>query len=79
MAAFSKLKSGSWRAQVRRKGRYVGETFLRLDDAKRWALDVERQIDRGETPSPARLARLNTFGDLIDLHVEDMCVVGKAP
>lgn len=79
MAAFTKLNSGSWRAQVRRKGRYVGETFVRLDDAKRWALDVERQIDRGETPSPARLARLKTFGDLVDLHVEDMCVVGKAP
>ncbi len=79
MAVFSKLKSGSWRVQVRRKGRYVGETFLRRDDARRWALDVERQIDRGETPSPSRIARLQTFGDLVDLHVEDMCAVGKAP
>jgi len=44
-----------------------------------------RQVPLADTPyacrigSPARLARLSTFGDLIDLHVGDMCVVGKAP
>ncbi len=34
MATFTKLKSGSWRAQVRRKGWYVSETFLRREDAR---------------------------------------------
>lgn len=79
MATFTKLKSGSWRVQVRRKGRYVSETFLRREDARQWATDAERQVDRGETPTPSRIARLNTFGDLIDLHIADMKEVGKAP
>jgi integrase len=79
MATYTKLKSGSWRAQVRRKGQYVGETFLRRDDARRWATDTERQVDRGETPRPSRIARLSTVGDLIDLHIADMEDVGKAP
>ncbi len=72
MASFMKLPSGSWRVQVRRKGRYVSETFLRREDARRWALDAECQVDRGDGPIPSRLKRLKTFGDLIDLHVEDM-------
>lgn len=79
MATFTKLSSGSWRAQVRRKGRYISETFLRREDARQWATDVERQVDRGGTPQPSRIARLNTFGDLIDLHIADMKEVGKAP
>ncbi len=79
MATFTKLPSGSWRVQIRRKGRYVSETFLRRDDARIWAVDAERQIDRGEAPTESRIARLKTFGELIDLHIEDMCAVGKAP
>lgn len=79
MATFTKLSSGSWRVQVRRKGRYISETFLRRDDARRWATDAERQVDRGETPTGSKIARLNTFADLIDLHILDMKEVGKAP
>jgi integrase len=79
MATFTKLSSGSWRAQVRRKGRYISETFLRREDARQWATDNEREIDRGQTPQPSRIARLNTFGDLVDLHISDMKEVGKAP
>ncbi len=48
MATFTKRKSGSWRAQVRRKGKYVNAVFLRREDAEEWALEVERRIDRGE-------------------------------
>lgn len=79
MASIVKQKSGSWRVQVRRKGRSVSETFVRHEDAKRWAIDAERQIDRGEMPSTSRIAKLKTFGDLIDLHIADMKEVGKAP
>lgn len=79
MATYTKLGSGSWRVQVRRKGRYISETFLRREDARKWATDAERQVDRGETPTASRIARLRTFGDLIDLHVADMKEVGKAP
>ena len=78
MASFVKLPAGSWRAIVRRKSRYISETFRRKDDARAWALDAERQIDRGEAPKASRTARLRTFGDLIDLHIEDMKEVGRA-
>jgi hypothetical protein len=50
VATFTKLASGRWRVQVRRKRRYVAETFLRRKDAEEWALDAERAIDRGISP-----------------------------
>lgn len=53
--------------------------LLHLDDARRWATETEARIDRGEAPLPSRIARLDTFGGLIDLHIADMCAVGKAP
>jgi hypothetical protein len=56
----------------------VSETFLRRDDARRWATEAERQIDRGEAPNESHIARLKAFGELVDLHIDDMCDVGKA-
>jgi len=79
MASIRKQKSGAWRVQVRRKGRTLSETFVRYDDAKKWGAEAERQIDRGETPTLSRTAKLRTFGDLIDLHIVDMTDVGKPP
>lgn len=79
MATIRKQKSGRWRAQVRRKGRALSQTFVRYEDARSWAMDREREIERGETPLNARLARVRTFADLIDLHVADMKEVGRAP
>jgi integrase len=79
MASIRKQQSGRWRVQVRRKGRSVSETFSRYEDAKNWAIDAERQVDRGETPVTARIAKPRTFGELIDVHIEDMKEVGKAP
>ena len=79
MASIRKQKSGRWRAQVRRKGHVVSETFLRHEDAKGWSLDAERQIDRGEVPLTPRIAGLRTFKELIDLHVADLKEVGRAP
>jgi hypothetical protein len=79
MASIRKQKSGTWRVQVRRKGRTVSETFVRYDDAKKWGVDAERQIDRGETPTLSKVGKLQTFGDLIDLHIADMTDVGKPP
>jgi len=54
VATFTKLKSGSWRVQVRRKGKYVNDTFLRRKDAEEWALEIKRRIDRGEPPLATR-------------------------
>ncbi|MGO9774230.1 MAG: site-specific integrase [Roseiarcus sp.] len=77
MAAVTKLKSGSWRVQVRRKGKYVSETFLRRRDAEVWALDIECRIDRGDSPTKEFRRAAKTFGELIRLHMEDFSEVGK--
>jgi integrase len=77
MATFTQLGSGNWRAQVRRKGRYVAETFRRRKDAEEWALDTERCIDRGVALRPRSREQARTLGDLISLHIEDMHEVGK--
>ena len=79
LPTFTKLTSGSWRVQIRRKGHYASESFLRRDDARLWALKAERQIDLGESPTASRIDRLKTFGDLVDLHINDMIEVGKPP
>jgi integrase len=79
MPTIAKLPSGSWRVQVRRKGRYVSETFLRRDDALRWSRLAELSVDRNETPVSTRIGRLTKFGELIKLRIEDMTAVGKPP
>jgi integrase len=79
MATLVKLNSGRWRAQVRREGHVLGRTFTSKADARNWAIDREREIERGETPKNAKVLTLTTFGDLIDLHISDMKEVGKAP
>jgi integrase len=77
MATFTLLRTGSWRAQVRRKGVYAAETFHRKTDAQAWAREAELAIDQGvkppkrgqvATPKKGQL----TIGDLIDLHLTDM-------
>jgi len=79
MASITKLPSGAYRVQIRRKGRYASETFLRRDDAHRWARQAETRVDQGLAPNKSSVSRLTTFGDLIDLHIIDMCEVGKPP
>ena len=64
----TKVPSRSWQA-------IVGETFRRRDDAG--ALEAERQTDRGGAPKASRIAKLHTFADLIDLHIDDMKEVGE--
>jgi integrase len=64
---------------VRRNGFVLSETFARHQDARDWAIDREREIDRGEAPKTRRTAGVQTFGDLVDLHIADMKEVGKAP
>ena len=79
IATFTRFSSGSWRVQIRRKGRYVAETFLRHDHAREWATETENQIDRGRSPVGKRARATKTFGNLIDLHIDDMKDVGKPP
>ena len=79
MATFTQLASGNWRVQVRRKTRYVAETFRRRKDGEEWALEMERNIDRNGSSKPRVVRNVRTFGDLIDLHDEDMREVRRAP
>src|ERR1700730_10856442 len=43
VATFTQLASGNWRVQVRRKTRYVAETFRRRKDGEEWALEMVQQ------------------------------------
>ncbi|WP_323041678.1 hypothetical protein [Gemmobacter sp.] len=76
MATITKLPSGSWRVQVRRKGKYASETFLRRGDGEAWARAIEHRIDCGE-PILLEATATKTFGGLIDLHKSDLAQVGK--
>src|SRR5258708_24640589 len=69
VATFTQLASGNWRVQVRRKTRYVAETFRRRKDGEEWALEMERNIDRNGLSTPRTLEKLRTFGCLIRLHL----------
>lgn len=77
MATFVNLPSGSWRAIIRRKGRYISETFKLREDARRWATAQERAIDNGVTPKKTYIAEKTSLGDLIDLHIQDMADARK--
>lgn len=73
------MASGNRRVQVRCKTRYVAEAFRRRKDGEEWALEMERNIDRNGSSKPRAVRNVRTFGDLIDLHDEDMHEVGKPP
>ncbi len=77
MPVIVKLPSGNWRAQDRRKGRYVSGSFQRQRDAEEWALEAERSIDRGLTPRVVHVKDVKTFADIIDLYINDMEEAGK--
>lgn len=77
MATIKRLPSGTWRVQVRRKGHYLSDSFVLHKDAEAWARRMESEIDQGKTPAPKRVEGIKNFGDLIDLHIDDMKSVGK--
>ena len=77
MPVIVKLPSGNWRAQVRRKGKYVSNSFMRRADADAWALETERTIDQGRDPRLVNPLKVRSFSDIIDLHIKDMLEVGK--
>jgi hypothetical protein len=60
MASIRKQEAGTWRVQICRRGRSASENFVRYEDAKRWAVDAERQIDRGETLRDRPLILIST-------------------
>ena len=79
MGSITKLSTGRWRAQVRRKGVSTGRTFKRIGEAEEWVVETEARIDAGEGPPPKPKLKCETVADLVDIHIRDMCEVGKAP
>ena len=77
MASITKRPSVRYRVQIKRKGLYTSETFLRRDDAQKWARQAETLVDQGLPPDRSSVTRLHSFGDLVDLHRADMPAVGK--
>lgn len=70
MPVIVKLPSGNWRAQVRRKGKYISNTFRRRADADTWAIETERTIDKGIDPKAVNPRSVTTFSEIIDLHCD---------
>lgn len=67
MAAFQK-RGSTWRAIVRKKGRYASDSFRTKAEAQAWALEKELEFSaerRGDIPAGKTLA------DLIDKYVEE--------
>jgi hypothetical protein len=77
MPTIAKLPGDSWRVQLRRKGRHISKTFVHRDEALRWSRLAQLAVDRNETPISSSIARLTKFGELVQLHIEDMTAVGK--
>ncbi|WP_027793200.1 site-specific integrase [Paraburkholderia acidipaludis] len=53
-----------WRAQIRRGAITLSETFDTQAEAKAWAWDVERQLERGSFIDP-RIEKSTTLGELL--------------
>ena len=69
MATFRKLPSGSWQAQVRRKGEQTTtKAFPSKALAEQWARSIESQIDQGALIDRSEAER-TTLGDLIDCYL----------
>ena len=62
---------------VRRKGKYVNETFLRRKDAEEWGIHIEWRIDRQEPATTRKSHNVQLSGDLVALHRQDLGEVGK--
>ena len=72
-ATFTQLASGNWRVQVRRKTRYVAETFRRRKDGEEWALEMQRNIDRNGSSKPRTVRKVRTFGALSRIGRDGLC------
>jgi integrase len=69
MATLTKLPSGRWRAQVRRRGFYRAETFDKKAQARAWATEIESQISASQGLIRPKGAKLS---DLIERYRESV-------
>jgi helicase len=71
VASFTQLSSGNWRVQVRRKNRYVSETFRRRKDGEDLGARYGAQHRPQWITKTEGCCAGSNFGDIVDLHVED--------
>lgn len=69
MATFTRLPSGKWRVQVRKKGVYKATTFDLKTQAREWAASIESQISQSQT---GLITSRATLASLIDLHLDNV-------
>ncbi len=72
MGTIIKSKEGTWRAQVRRKGKYASQTFRLKTQAQSWIRDTEQLIEIGGEPKRPKVFSANTIGALVDLYLDDL-------
>ena len=72
MATISKLPSGKYRAQIRRKGIYRARTFLRKLDAQVWAAEHERAIEGGSSAGVIQAPVAMTLNDVIEAYLRQV-------
>jgi integrase len=77
MATFTKLKSGKWRAQVRKSGIYRNQTFQFKRDAEAWARQVEVQVEHVAATGYQPIPDDYSVGDLIDGYGQECNMGGR--
>ncbi len=74
MATFRK-RNGKWQVQIRVTGtRPINRTFIKKEDAQRWARDTEAQIQRGEHEQGREELKRLTLGDLVKRYRDTVTV-----
>jgi integrase len=69
MATFRKMPSGSWQVRIRRNAiPPISKTFNSKAAARRWARQIEVQVDEGNFVDRSELDK-TTLGDLIDRYL----------
>jgi integrase len=77
MASFTKLPSGKYRARVRVNGQYRGETFQTKTAARRWAAQIEGQLQDTDAGIKRKVAGM-TVGALVTAYIDEVVEVPGA-
>ncbi|MDG1097531.1 MAG: site-specific integrase [Methylophilaceae bacterium] len=65
-------RNGKWQARIVRKGQIpISKTFIRKSDAKRWARNIEAEMDNGFFINP-KLAEKTIFKELIERYIDEV-------
>ena len=80
MATVVQLPSGSWRAQIRRKGlATLNKTFKAREEADVWAKEKEAELLAAHHKAVPRVAQAITLADVIEKYFTSIAFGKKAP